>query len=121
MTVFENVEFPLKANKVPAAERHARVLRFLSMVGVHNLAERFPSKLSGGEQQRVALARALVGQPATVLMDEPLASLDEDSRGSLCDHIAKLHFELGFALVYVTHSRMEASAIGGRIIHVDSI
>ena len=120
MTVLENVEFPLKAKGVPARERQTRIREVLALVGLEAFGERFPANLSGGEQQRVAICRALVGRPETVLMDEPLASLDEELRGSLCEHVVRLHRRLGFALVYVTHNRGEALAVGDRIVDLSS-
>jgi ABC-type sugar transport system ATPase subunit len=77
-----------------------------------------PGELSGGQQQRVALARTLAVVPAIVLMDEPLSSLDEVLNAQLRQEILRLHSELGFTLVYVTHDRDEAKALGMRMIQL---
>ncbi len=116
MTVFENVEFPLKAQGVSREERTRRVGVMMSMVQLDSFGSAYPSNLSGGEQQRVAIARALIAQPAVLLMDEPLSNLDEDLRRSLCDRILDLHKKLAFALVFVTHSREEIRQLDGRTI-----
>jgi ABC-type sugar transport system ATPase subunit len=86
------------------------------MVRMADRAQAKPGELSGGQQQRVALARALVANPTIVLMDEPLSSLDPELNLHLRREILRLHLELGFTLVYVTHSREEAADIGSRVI-----
>jgi ABC-type sugar transport system ATPase subunit len=79
-------------------------------------AQSRPGELSGGQQQRVALARALVARPRLMLMDEPLSSLDPELNEHLRGEILRLQSELGFTLVYVTHSEAEAAEIGSRVI-----
>ena len=116
MTVFENIEFPLKVRGIGRPERCERVRDMMSSVQLGPFAEAFPSSLSGGEQQRVAIARALIGEPAVVLMDEPLSSLDEKLRESLLNLILDLHKERAFTLVYVTHNCNEILQFGGRTI-----
>jgi ABC-type sugar transport system ATPase subunit len=86
------------------------------MVRMADRAQAKPGELSGGQQQRVALARALVANPTIVLMDEPLSSLDPELNLHLRQEISRLHAELGFTLVYVTHSVEEAAEIGSRVI-----
>jgi ABC-type sugar transport system ATPase subunit len=86
------------------------------MVRMADRAQAQPGELSGGQQQRVALARALVASPTIVLMDEPLSSLDPDLSLHLRGEILRLHAELGFTLVYVTHNREEAADLGSRVI-----
>ncbi len=86
------------------------------MVRMADRAGAKPGELSGGEQQRVALARALVANPTIVLMDEPLSSLDPELNLHLRREILRLHAELGFSLVYVTHSGDEAAHVGSRVL-----
>lgn len=120
MTVFENIEFPLKAQGVSPDMRASRVGEMMSLVELDPFGKTYPSSLSGGEQQRVAIARALIARPAAVLMDEPLSNLDEDLRRTLCDRILALHEKLAFALVYVTHNRDEIKQLNGRTISLGS-
>jgi len=77
-----------------------------------------PAQLSGGQQQRVALARALVLRPKALLMDEPLSNLDEELNQYLRGELLRLHAQLGFTLLYVTHDRAEAVEIGTRIVRM---
>jgi len=117
MTVSEHLEFALRYDRqLKPVERPARMREILDMVRMADCAEARPATLSGGQQQRVALARAVVAHPEIVLMDEPLSSLDPELRAYLCREILRLQAELGFTLIYVTHSRDEANLIGHRSI-----
>jgi iron(III) transport system ATP-binding protein len=118
MTVAENIEFGLRARKLPSAERRRRVTEMIDLVGLGEYLNKKPGELSGGEQQRVALARALALAPRIVLMDEPLSSLDEELNRQLRREIRRLHTDLRFTLLYVTHSREEASELGTRTVHL---
>jgi iron(III) transport system ATP-binding protein len=128
LTVRGNLEFGLKARKVDPAERERRIQEMLDTVNLSARAGSKPGELSGGEQQRVALARALVLHPQALLMDEPLSSLDRELSLQLRSDILRLHQNLGFALIYVTHNREEALGIGvryvqmynGRIVEIQS-
>ena len=115
-SVGENIEFPLKVRKMPAAERKARALELMRMV---RLPESYYSKnvmrCSGGEKQRVALARALVFEPQLVLMDEPLGALDKQLREQMQMEIKHLHERLGVTVVYVTHDQGEALTMSDRV------
>ena len=102
LTVFENLEFALKAQGLAREMRHERIEKLLRLVKLDGSAKAYPSKLSGGQQQRVAIARSLVAQPVALLMDEPLSNLDDELKDELCGQILSLHAELGFTLVYVT-------------------
>ena len=115
MTVFENIAFPLRMRRRPAAEIAAAVTEVLDVIRLPGIADRYPRQLSGGQQQRVALARALVYRPSIVLMDEPLGALDRKLRDQLQGEIKRLHRELGLAMLYVTHDQEEALLLSDRI------
>jgi ABC-type sugar transport system ATPase subunit len=116
MTVKENLEFGLKAKGVLGSQREARIREIAGLVQMVDYLDTKPSTLSGGQQQRVALARALVLEPRSLLMDEPLSSLDYDLNLHLRAEILALHDKLHFALLYITHDRDEAFHIGTRIV-----
>ena len=118
MNVRANLEFGLKARGLGTVERQERVREMLSLVRLEAREKARPSQLSGGERQRVALARALVTRPEALLMDEPLSSLDEALRAHMRTEILRLHGELGFTLLYVTHNREEAADIATRLIRI---
>lgn len=103
MTVADNVAFGLKVKGVPRAERESRVTEMLKLIGLADLASRFPFQLSGGQQQRVALARALAPSPRVLLLDEPLSALDAKVRVSLRNEIREIQRELGITTIFVTH------------------
>lgn len=115
MTVFKNVVFPLKQQKVPERERKGRVMEALSLVHMEEFAHRPAPYLSGGQQQRVALARALVSKPQVLLLDEPLSNLDAKLREELRLEIKDLLRRLGITALYVTHDQAEALAMSDRI------
>ncbi len=116
LTVRGNLEFVLRARKIPRAEWKGRTGTLLDLLGISDLADRKPAQLSGGQQQRAALARALVQEPRILLMDEPLSSLDYDLNRRLREEILRLRERLRFTLLYVTHDREEAFHIARRII-----
>ena len=117
MTVCEHLAFALRFDtQCKVADRPARIRQVLEMVRLADRARARPAELSGGEQQRVALARALVTYPPIVLMDEPLSSLDDELNLHLRREVLRLHAELGFTLLYVTHSGEEAADVGSRVI-----
>jgi iron(III) transport system ATP-binding protein len=115
MTVFKNVAFPLKQQKVPKQQREKLVMEALSLVKMDELAHRPAPYLSGGQQQRVALARALVSKPQVLLLDEPLSNLDAKLREELRIEIKELTKRLGITTLYVTHDQTEALAMSDRI------
>ena len=117
MTVSQHLEFALRYDRlIKPADGPSRIQTVLGMVRLAERAYSKPGELSGGQQQRVALARAVVTNPAIVLMDEPLSSLDDELNLHLRGEILRLHAALGFTLVYVTHRREEAMDIGTRVI-----
>jgi len=119
MTVRKNVEFPLKARRVPTGERNRLVEETTRMLGLETLLERKPAQLSGGQRQRVALARAIVRRPQAFLMDEPLSNLDAKLRVQTRAELVELRRRLGATIVYVTHDQVEAMTMGDRIAILD--
>ena len=116
MTVFNNIAFPLKAQRVDRAERKQKVDWAAGLFGIGHLLERKPRELSGGERQRVALARALVREPAVLLLDEPLSNLDAQLRASARDELQQFQRRIGTTTIYVTHDQVEAMGLGDRIV-----
>lgn len=101
-TALENVELPTLYTNVAAAEGKARASEALSLVGLADRAQHFPSQMSGGQQQRVAIARALVNRPAILLADEPTGNLDSRTSVEIMEIFQKLN-DLGLTIVLVTH------------------
>jgi spermidine/putrescine transport system ATP-binding protein len=115
LSVFENVAFGLKVEKVAAAEIRDRVREVLSLVNLSDFADRAPETLSGGQAQRVALARALVKRPECVLLDEPLTALDQKLRERMQTELRLLQKRLGLTFIFVTHDQEEAMLMSDRI------
>jgi len=115
MTVAQNVAYPLRERRVPAAETARRVAEVLELVQLPGRDHHYPSQLSGGQQQRVALARAIVFDPTALLLDEPLGALDRNLRGALQQEIRRIHREVGSTFVFVTHDQEEAMSLSDRI------
>jgi putative spermidine/putrescine transport system ATP-binding protein len=115
MTVGRNIEYGLRIKRVPAAERHRRVERALSMVRLTGLQNRRPNQLSGGQRQRVALARAVINEPEVLLLDEPLGALDLKLRQEMQIELKQIQKEVGITFVYVTHDQEEALTMSDRI------
>jgi ABC-type sugar transport system ATPase subunit len=114
LTVADNLAFGLNHER-----RSGRIGEAAEMLGIDHLLDRMPAELSGGEQQRVALGRAIVRQPAALLLDEPLSSLDAPVRRSLRRELRRLQRQLGVPTIYVTHDQAEALALGDRIAVLD--
>jgi putative ABC transport system ATP-binding protein len=103
LSVFENVEYPLLLQKIPARIRKARVDELLSKVGLAEYSRRSPENLSGGQRQRVAVARALVTKPRLVIADEPTAALDHATGRTIMDLMVEMNESAGSTLVFATH------------------
>ncbi|RPF53499.1 ABC transporter ATP-binding protein [Aquisalibacillus elongatus] len=116
MTVYKNVEYGLKIEKVDKAEREKRIKEALAQVQLEGYEERKPSELSGGQQQRVAIARCLVLKPKVLLLDEPLSNLDANLRMIMREEIRRLKEELNLTIIFVTHDQEEALSISDRVI-----
>jgi ABC-type Fe3+/spermidine/putrescine transport system ATPase subunit len=116
LTVAENMAYGLKARGTPAAEVSGRISRMLDVVQMGAFASRYPMQLSGGQKQRVALARAMVVEPSIILFDEPMSALDQKLKLELRAEIRRLHRELGFTAVFVTHDQTEAMTLSDRVV-----
>lgn len=115
MTVSENVEFGLKMQRKPSAERREAVDQMLKMMGLESIGERTPEALSGGERQKVVLARTLATQPRVILLDEPLASIDVMASRGLKEEFKRISRELDVAIMHVTHDQIEAFSLADRL------
>ncbi|MEU8618781.1 ABC transporter ATP-binding protein [Streptomyces sp. NPDC048623] len=110
-----NVEFGLEAIGIPRRERAARAREFLDLVGLSGFEGRHPHELSGGMRQRVAIARSLAYDPDVLLMDEPFAALDAQTRESLQDELRRIWQATGKTVVFITHGIDEAVHLGQRV------
>jgi NitT/TauT family transport system ATP-binding protein len=119
-TIRENVELPLKQKKVPADRRRELVHESLAAVGLGDVHTAYPWQLSGGMQQRVAIARAIAYEPQVLLMDEPFAAVDAQTRADLEDLIRKVWKDLGVTILFVTHDIDESVYLGERVIMLSS-
>jgi energy-coupling factor transporter ATP-binding protein EcfA2 len=115
-SVIDNVAFPLELAGLPKRERHEQARRFVSMVGLDGFERRFPAELSGGMRQRVAIARTLASQPRILLMDEPFAALDEQTRLLLGDKVLQIHQQLRQTTLLITHNITEAVQLSDRVL-----
>ena len=116
MTIFDNIAFGLRRQKVPVAEIRKRVDAVSRTLGLEPYLGRKPAELSGGQQQRVAIARAMIKTPKVFLFDEPLSNLDAKLRNHMRVEIARLHQSLKTTTVYVTHDQLEAMTLADRIV-----
>lgn len=116
MSARRNIEFALKARNVPQSDWDRRVDRYLSMVGLHDFADWYPARLSGGMQQRIALARALSVESPVMLMDEPFSGLDEFTARELRDELLEISQAEHKTILFVTHNALEATYLADRVV-----
>ena len=116
MTVFDNVAFGLKLQKVPKAQMKKRVMELLELTGLSGMEKRYPNQLSGGQRQRVAFARALAPNPQVLLLDEPFAAIDAKVRTELRSWLKEMVEKLGITSIFVTHDQDEAVEVADEII-----
>ena len=116
LTVLQNVELGLEAQRVPADERRTRALAAIDLIGLDGFENAYPKELSGGMRQRVGLARAIVVNPSLLLMDEPFSALDALTRGTLQDEVRRICLETGQTAFMITHDVDEAIYLADRIV-----
>ncbi|TCN52826.1 NitT/TauT family transport system ATP-binding protein [Rhodococcus sp. SMB37] len=114
-TARSNIEFGLEAKGLPKKERRELAEHYLELVGLHGFGDRYPHELSGGMKQRVAIARSLAFDPEVLLMDEPFAALDAQTRESLQDELLRIWRETGKTILFITHGIDEAVYLGQRV------
>jgi NitT/TauT family transport system ATP-binding protein len=115
-TVIENVAFPLEIAGIAKAERLERARHFVALVGLSGFERRYPAELSGGMRQRVSMARTLASEPKIMLMDEPFAALDEQTRLLLGDKVLQIQQDLKQTTLLITHNITEAVQMSDRIL-----
>jgi multiple sugar transport system ATP-binding protein len=115
LTVFDNMAYALKTQKVPKNEIARRVRETAAVIGLEELLDRKPKALSGGQRQRVAMGRAIVREPTVFLMDEPLSNLDAKLRVQMRSEVGRIQRRLKATTVYVTHDQVEAMTMGDRV------
>src|SRR3954470_11053775 len=115
-TVIDNVAFPLEIAGMGKAERQERARHFSDLVGLNGFENRYPSELSGGMRQRVSMARTLASEPKILLMDEPFAALDEQTRLLLGDKVLQIQQQLQQTTLLITHNLTEAVQLSDRIL-----
>ncbi len=120
MTVFENIAFGLRVERLPGADVKKRVSRVAETMKIGHLLLKKPAQCSGGEAQRIALARTIITEPEVLLMDEPLSSLDAKLRVEMRTELKHLHEKLKSTFVYVTHDQAEAMTMADRIMVMDN-
>lgn len=121
LNVQDNVEFGLKIAKVPKEKRRQVANKYIEMVGLSKFSESFVYQLSGGMKQRAAIARALAIEPEVLLMDEPFAALDVQTRDLLHEELVGIHKTTGKTILFVTHNINEAILLGDRVIVLSSM
>src|SRR5262245_45879202 len=115
-TVLDNVAFPLEIAGMGKSERYDKARHFVSLVGLDGFERRYPAELSGGMRQRVSMARTLAAQPKIMLMDEPFAALDEQTRRRLAAKVLQIQQELKQTTLIITHNITEAVQLSDRIL-----
>ncbi|CAN7723815.1 ABC transporter ATP-binding protein [Rhizobium leguminosarum] len=120
MTVFENIAFPLRVEKMEEQKLKAKVENAARILHLEERLQQKPGMLSGGQRQRVAIGRAIVREPKIFLFDEPLSNLDAALRADMRIELAKLHRQLKATMIYVTHDQVEAMTMADRIVVLDA-
>jgi NitT/TauT family transport system ATP-binding protein len=120
LNAIDNVAFPLALRHVPARARRERAAAMLTLVGLEGFSARFPHELSGGMRQRVSIARGLVQDPPALLMDEPFAALDEQTRMTMGEELLRIWAATRKTIVFVTHSLTEAVYLGDEVLVMSS-
>src|SRR5690606_22575032 len=120
MSVYENIAFPLRVEKLPQAEVDQRVGAAAKVLQLESRLQHRPGQLSGGQRQRVAIGRAIVRQPKIFLFDEPLSNLDAALRSEMRIELMELHKRLGSTMIYVTHDQIEAMTMADKIVVLDA-
>jgi len=115
MTVYDNIEFGLTANRLAKAERREKIEAVLNTVNMGKFAREYPGKLSGGQQQLIAIARAIVTEPKLLLMDEPLSNIDVKLREDIRQEIKRIQLETQITTVYVTHDQEDAFLLANKV------
>lgn len=116
LNVLENVEFGLRMTDVPKSERRERARHYLRLVHLSRFEKSYIHQLSGGMKQRVSLARSLAMEPSLLLMDEPFAALDAQTRDMLHDELERIWTETGKTILFITHNVREAVRLGDRVV-----
>jgi multiple sugar transport system ATP-binding protein len=119
MTVFENIAFPLRVQKLANEQVKKQVHEAAAILKLEDRLHHKPGELSGGQRQRVAIGRAIVRKPEIFLFDEPLSNLDAALRAEMRVELSALHSQLGATMVYVTHDQVEAMTMAERILVID--
>src|SRR6187431_3604548 len=115
-TVIDNVAFPLEVAGMAKAERYEKARHFVDLVGLGGFERRYPAELSGGMRQRVSMARTLASEPKILLMDEPFAALDEQTRLLLGDKVLQIQQDLKQTTLLITHNLTEAVQLSDRVV-----
>ena len=116
LTVYENIAFPLRVQKLPEAEVQSKVAKAAEILQLGEKLHLKPGQLSGGQRQRVAIGRSIVRNPKIFLFDEPLSNLDAALRGDMRVELSQLHRDLSATMIYVTHDQIEAMTMAHRIV-----
>jgi NitT/TauT family transport system ATP-binding protein len=116
LSALDNIEFPLALRHAPRTDRRARATEILNLVGLQGFGARYPHELSGGMKQRVSIARGLVQDPPVLLMDEPFAALDEQTRMTMGHELLRIWSQTAKTVVFVTHSLTEAVYLADEVL-----
>lgn len=119
MTVYDNIAFGLKVQKMDKKKIHERVMEMISLIGLDGLEKRYPNQLSGGQRQRVAFARAIAPKPHLLLLDEPFAAIDAKVRKELRSWLKEMIQKIGITSIFVTHDQEEAVEVADDIIIIN--